>query len=186
MLRRMEKKYVRRKKQRKSSSPQVIEFVDPATTIRNEKRKERNRKRKRFGGDSDALREERRGKDDRAPTTKETWKSIRALGAVGLTGKAKWQYKQELIRKIGGKAPKNRKVPLKILVGMREKEKKRRLWRENEIKRSKVVVASSTFHNDGSKTRTKDRKRRSNKNDILRPSFGHFRGGTLFLGKKDF
>ena len=67
--------------------------------------------------------------------------SVKALGAVGLKGKEKWKYQSELIQSLGGKKPKNRKVPLKILMGMRKKEKKRQAWRDKQIRDSGVVVA---------------------------------------------
>ena len=104
------------------------------------------------------------------------------MGAVGLEGKEKWKYQSELIQSLGGKKPKNRRVPSKILLGMRKKEKKRQAWREKDIRESGVVVARP---NDSSTSNFKNRKKRkTDRQSFLRPSFGHFKGGTLFVGKR--
>ena len=138
------------------------------------RQKKRDRKR--------ARQEELRGRriDDDADE-KKIWVSVKALGAVGLKGKEKWKYQSELIQSLGGKKPKNRKVPLHILLGMRKKEKKREAWRQNEIKQSGVVVARPQDVTQKSKKR---RRKREDKESFMRPSFGHFKGGTLFVGNR--
>jgi len=158
----------------------VVEFVDPAIASRKKKRRLKDSAKDSVKGLRKRDREEeRQAKKDR----RQLWKSVRALGSVGLKGKEKWQYKMDLIKKVGGKAPKNRKVPYKILVGMRAKERKRTQWRENDMRESGVVVGkSNSFLNLPKK---KGKRRSAAADGIMRPAFGHMKGGTLFLKKSD-
>ena len=48
-----------------------------------------------------------------------------STGATALTGKEKKEYEIKKIMRLGGKAPKNIKTPIKILQGMRKKESER-------------------------------------------------------------
>jgi hypothetical protein len=50
-----------------------------------------------------------------------------------LTGKEKKEYEARKIMRLGGKAPKNPKVPLKILMGMRKKESERAQKKQQEV-----------------------------------------------------
>ena len=116
---------------------------------------------------------------------KKIWVSVKALGAVGLKGKEKWKYQSELIQRLGGKKPKNRKVPLKILMGMRKKEKKRQAWRDKQIRDSGVVVARpNDLSTSLQKSKKKRKKLHTDRQGFLRPSFGHFKSGTLFVGNR--
>ena len=116
---------------------------------------------------------------------KNIWVSVKALGAVGLKGKEKWKYQSELIQSLGGKKPKNRKVPLKILMGMRKKEKKRQAWRDKQIRDSGVVVARpNDLSTSSQKSKKKRKKLHTDRQGFLRPSFGHFKSGTLFVGNR--
>lgn len=51
-----------------------------------------------------------------------------------LTGKEKKEYEARKIMRLGGKAPKNPKVPLKILMGMRKKEGERAQKKKEEVR----------------------------------------------------
>ena len=128
-----------------------------------------------------------RRKETSESDDKKIWVSVKALGAVGLKGKEKWKYRSELIQSLGGKKPKNRKVPLNILLGMRKKEKKRQMWRDKQIRESGVVVARPNDLSTSSQNsnRKKRKKLHTDRQNFMRPSFGHFKSGTLFVGNRN-
>lgn len=58
---------------------------------------------------------------------------LRLLGATLLTGKEKKEYEARKMMRLGGKAPKNLKTPIKILQGMRTKEAERAQKKREEV-----------------------------------------------------
>ena len=57
----------------------------------------------------------------------------RHKGASVLTGKEKKEYEAKKIMRLGGKAPKNIKTPIKILKGMKIKQKERETKKLEEV-----------------------------------------------------
>ena len=102
---------VRKKAKRKKVVPQVVEFVDPA--IASKKRRRENGKDNDIRGGRNRHRQEIR---EEKKNRRQLWKSIRALGSVGLKGKEKWQYKMDLVKKVPldkySGSPKSVSIPL--------------------------------------------------------------------------
>ncbi|CAM9671872.1 unnamed protein product [Discosporangium mesarthrocarpum] len=70
------------------------------------------------------------------------WKSVTDLGAEQFTGKKKREYEKNKILEIGGKAPKQKKMPFVMLQGLRKKAKQREKRREALEAEADIVTGS--------------------------------------------
>ncbi|CAI5711842.1 unnamed protein product [Hyaloperonospora brassicae] len=104
----------------------------------------------------------------------DAFESVLDFTASKLKGKEKKQHEAQKIESLGGKAAANRRVPYKVLIGMRTKGAARKQRRENLMKESDVLTG---------KRRSKDKakvQQKGRKTDFgLQATKGRFKGGVL-------
>jgi hypothetical protein len=77
--------------------------------------------------------------------TADCWRTVRAISATTLTGKRRREWEAEAIKQQGGWERKGQKVPFKILMGMRKKQKSREVKsRERQLESGVVGTATLT------------------------------------------
>jgi Domain of unknown function (DUF4602) len=143
------------------------------------------------------LKDKQRGKKRQrtnADEYKDIWNSVTAVGAAQFTGRQKREHEAEKIVAMGGQAPKNKKVPYKILQGIKAKHKKREARAVELEQESGVVSGYSAMQQQKKRSRaaavqsSTQRNRDSNKSGAFRskhvdqgpaPSNGFVKNGLL-------
>ena len=122
------------------------------------------------------------------------WAAVKMLGASQLTGRAKREHEARRIVSLGGRAPKAQKVPYKILVGMRRKQKER-AQKKAAYERALGIISAKKTHDPGGPGKRGGAGfkggRRPRHYDAKGPrglsgGMGRYKGGTLYLDKKSF
>lgn len=186
------------KKKNKRAAPEVVEFCEPGTEAAStsscgRKIKRSKRRKKACRADFDAFMsgsltkirgrvykgksEEEKSEIKERTARHALWKKVSAIGAMSMRGKEKWQWEQERLKELGFKGAKNRKTPIKILTGIRRKEKWKSEKHDAEIRASGVVVAKKKKKDDPRSS--KKSKGSQNFNHHYSLNGGHFGGGVL-------
>jgi hypothetical protein len=155
---------------------QVVEVPGAYSTAQAGRTGDRKKKRPR-PGEADA---KKPGKQQ--PARKPIWKSVNELGAEQFTGRQKRAHEERKITSAGGRAPKRQSYPLKMLLGMRAKQRKREAREEEEERQSGVVTGKRRRSSAGSAAR--ERKLKGDKEaDVFGPAptvgGGKFRDGVF-------
>ncbi|OQR93152.1 hypothetical protein THRCLA_22339, partial [Thraustotheca clavata] len=105
----------------------------------------------------------------------DTLQSVRSFSTSHATGKEKKNLETARIEALGGKAQKQKRMPINQLMAMRKAAKKRELYREELAKTSGVVTAKK-------KSAGKVKKR----GDAgVQATKGRLKNGVLFVSKHD-
>ena len=76
------------------------------------------------------------------------WSAVKMLGVSQLKGREKREHEARRIVELGGRAPKAQKVPYKILVGMRRKQKER-AQKKAAYERALGIISAKKTHDPG-------------------------------------
>jgi len=150
------------------SKVEVVEFSDPHV-LEAQPHKSLSKKRLR---DDDEIERNRR----------KAWSDVMELGAQNLGKREKKAYDIKKLTELGCKAPKNDKVPLKILFSMKKTHAKRAKLKLEESIASGVVSSES----NKKKRKSGASKAPRRDDDIHYNALGSFRNGMLKLRNTNF
>ncbi|KAI9907779.1 hypothetical protein PsorP6_004318 [Peronosclerospora sorghi] len=105
----------------------------------------------------------------------DTFESVLEFATSNLKGKEKKAHENKNIEALGGKVATNRKMPYKMLIGLRTKGAARKQRREELMKESGVVTGK---RKSGGK-KTNDQQKRKKIDYGLQATKGRFKGGVL-------
>uniref|UniRef100_M4BI77 Uncharacterized protein n=1 Tax=Hyaloperonospora arabidopsidis (strain Emoy2) TaxID=559515 RepID=M4BI77_HYAAE len=104
----------------------------------------------------------------------DTFESVLEFTTSNLKGKEKKKHEEEKVQALGGKAVGNRKVPYKVLIGMKTKGAARKQRREDLMKESDVLTGK---RRSSGKAKVQQKGRKTDFG--LQATKGRFKGGVL-------
>lgn len=108
------------------------------------------------------------------------YRDVRELAATTYMGLMKQKHKDDVLTKLGVRAPKEQTMPFKMKMGILEGRKKRQEKIVQRAKESGVILAPLLFSTDN-KEETKSRNK--NKSDVAPDLDIHTKGGVFHLSK---